>query len=121
MARNRILVVDDDVGVSFGIRDYLESHGFDLEQASSVEEAMQALGRFQPDAVILDHQLPDGTALDVLAQVQQTDTHVPAIVLTAHGSIELAVDAIKLGAQQFLTKPVDLATLLVILRRVLET
>jgi len=121
VARNRILVVDDDVGACFGIRDYLESHGFELEQASSVDEAMQAIGRFQPDAVILDHHLPDGTALDVLAQIQQTDTHVPVIVLTAYGSIELAVDAIKLGAEQFLTKPVDLATLLVILRRVLET
>ena len=121
MKPNRILIVDDDVGVRFGIRDYLESHGFELDEAATCDEAMQAIDRFQPDAVILDHRLPDGTALDMLAQLQQTETHVPVVILTAYGSIELAVDAIKLGATQFLTKPVDLATLLVILCRVLET
>ena len=64
--------------------------------------------------------LPDGTALDLLPRLKEIDSGIPLLVLTAHGSIDLAVRAIKEGAEQFLTKPLELPTLLVILQRLLQ-
>jgi DNA-binding NtrC family response regulator len=70
---------------------------------------------------VIDYLLPDGTALDILPRLKAIDPGVPLIILTGHGSIDLAVRAIKEGAEQFLTKPVDLSTLLIILERLLES
>jgi len=75
----------------------------------------------RPDAAVIDYLLPDGTALDLLPRMKAIDPGVSLIILTGHGSIDLAVRAIKEGAEQFLTKPVDLSTLLVILERSLES
>jgi DNA-binding NtrC family response regulator len=75
----------------------------------------------RPEAAVIDYLLPDGTALDLLPRLKAIDPSVSLIILTGHGSIDLAVRAIKEGAEQFLTKPVDLSTLLVILERSLES
>ncbi|MFI5178376.1 MAG: sigma-54-dependent transcriptional regulator [Vicinamibacterales bacterium] len=72
------------------------------------------------DLVLLDYALPDGTALDLLRQLKLKGIEVPVVVLTGHGSIELAVTAIKEGAEQFLTKPIELASLAVVVDRVIE-
>jgi DNA-binding NtrC family response regulator len=75
----------------------------------------------RPDVAVMDYLLPDGTALDLLPRLKTIDPGVSLIILTGHGSIDLAVRAIKEGAEQFLTKPVDLSTLLIILERSLES
>jgi DNA-binding NtrC family response regulator len=72
------------------------------------------------DLVTLDYSLPDGNALELLPKLKAIDPRVPIILLTGHASIELAVRAIQLGAEQFLVKPVDLQALLVVLERALE-
>jgi DNA-binding NtrC family response regulator len=74
----------------------------------------------RPDAAIVDYMLPDGHALDLLPRLRDIDPTVPLILLTAHGSIDLAIRAVKEGAEHFLTKPVELSALLAILRRTLE-
>jgi DNA-binding NtrC family response regulator len=116
----KVLLVDDEPTVRFGMRDYLESRGFAVEEASTVEEAEEVFRRFAPDAAILDYLLPDGNALQLLSIFRGIAPGVPLVVLTAHGSIDLAVRAIKEGAEHFLTKPVELQTLEVVLRRALE-
>jgi DNA-binding NtrC family response regulator len=120
MSRNKVLVVDDESGVRFGIRDFLEQHGYEIEEAESCEDAQQIFRTSRPDIVIADYMLPDGTALDLLPRLKEIDSGIPLLVLTAHGSIDLAVRAIKEGAEQFLTKPLELPTLLVILQRLLQ-
>jgi len=120
MSRDRIMVVEDEPIVRFGIRDYLESRGFDVDEAASLEQARAVYQRTRPDAVVLDYLLPDGNALDLLKELHETDPQMPVIVLTGHGSIDLAVRAIKEGAEQFLTKPVELPALAVIIDRALE-
>jgi DNA-binding NtrC family response regulator len=120
MARNRILVVDDEPGVRFGIRDFLELQGYEIEEADSCRDAQDLFRISRPDIVIADYMLPDGTALDLLPRLKEIDSEIPLLVLTAHGSIDLAVRAIKEGAEQFLTKPIELPTLQVILQRLLE-
>lgn len=119
MARNRILVIDDEPGLRFGVRDFLELHGFKIDEAESCREAQQIFRSSRPDIVIADYMLPDGTALDLLPRLKEIDADIPLLILTAHGSIDLAVRAIKEGAEQFLTKPLELPALLVILERLL--
>jgi DNA-binding NtrC family response regulator len=120
MSRNKVLVVDDESGVRFGIRDFLEQHGYEIEEADSCQDAQHIFRSSRPDIVIADYMLPDGTALDLLPRLKEIDSGIPLLVLTAHGSIDLAVRAIKEGAEQFLTKPLELPTLLVILQRLLQ-
>lgn len=120
MSRNKVLVVDDESGVRFGIRDFLEQHGYEIEEAESCQDAQHLFRTSRPDIVIADYMMPDGTALDLLPRLKEIDSGIPLLVLTAHGSIDLAVRAIKEGAEQFLTKPLELPTLLVILQRLLQ-
>ena len=120
MSRNKVLVIDDESGVRFGIRDFLEQHGYEIEEAETCQDAQQVFRNSRPDIVIADYMLPDGTALDLLPRLKEIDSGIPLLVLTAHGSIDLAVKAIKEGAEQFLTKPLELPALLVILQRLLQ-
>src|SRR5438093_3832745 len=120
MARNKVLVVDDEPGVRFGIRDFLEQQGYEIEEAESCEDAQHLFRTSRPDIVIADYMMPDGTALDLLPRLKEIDSDIPLLVLTAHGSIDLAVRAIKEGAEQFLTKPLELPNMPVILQRLLQ-
>jgi DNA-binding NtrC family response regulator len=121
VAKNRILIVDDEPAVRFGIRDFLELHGYEIDEAETCQDARHLFSNSRPDIVIADYMLPDGTALDLLPRLKEIDSEIPLLVLTAHGSIDLAVKAIKEGAEQFLTKPIEMAALQVILQRLLET
>jgi DNA-binding NtrC family response regulator len=120
MSKSRILLVDDEPGILFSVRSYLESNGFAVQVAESLAEAARALRSDLPEVVVVDHQLPDGDSFDFLRLLRESDAAVPVVVLTAHGSIDLAVRAIKEGAYNFLTKPVELVALLVTLRHALE-
>jgi DNA-binding NtrC family response regulator len=117
----KILIVDDEPGIRFGVRDFLESEGLEVEEAESVAGAEKAVREGRPDAIVLDHMLPDGTALDLLPRIREIDASIPVVVLTGHATIDLAVRAVKEGADQFLAKPVELPALLVMLRRLLES
>ena len=120
MGRNKILIVDDEPGLRFGVRDFLELQGFEIDEAESCQSAQQRFRTSRPDIVVADYLLPDGTALDLLPRLKEIDPEIPLLILTGHGSIDLAVRAIKEGAEQFLTKPLELPALLVILERILE-
>jgi DNA-binding NtrC family response regulator len=118
--RNRILVMDDEPGVRLSLRRYLEAHGFDVEEARSCREAEDAFRAMPPDAAILDHCVPDGSGVDLVPRLKELSPSAPIVVLTGHGSSELAVRAITGGAEQFLTKPIELPALQIVLERLLE-
>ncbi len=120
MSRNRILIVDDEPGVRFGIRDFLELQGYEIDEAENCREAQDLFRSSRPDVVIADYMMTDGTALDLLPRLKEINPDTPLLILTAHGSIDLAVRAIKEGAEQFLTKPLELPALAMIIRRLLE-
>ena len=120
MRKSRILIVDDDAAIRFAIGDFLSTHGYLTEQAADCRQAEEALPVFSPDALLADYMMPDGNALELLARLRAINSEIPVVILTGHGSIDLAVRAIKEGAEQFLTKPLELPTLLVVLERVLE-
>ena len=119
MLKNRVLLVDDEPGPRFGVRRFLKSHGFDVEEADDCASARVKFRSFRPDITILDFRLPDGTALDLITDFRTVDES-PVIVLTAYASIDTAVEAVKLGAEQFFTKPVELDALLVVIKRTVE-
>jgi len=120
MTRNHVLVVDDEPVIRTAMKKFLSKAGFEVREAESRSTAIAEMRKFSPDAIILDYKLPDGTALDLIPQLQAMNGSVAIIVLTAHATIDLAVAAMKHGADQFLTKPIELPTLLHVLKRTLD-
>ncbi|HET9314613.1 MAG TPA: sigma-54 dependent transcriptional regulator, partial [Vicinamibacteria bacterium] len=120
MAPRRLLVVDDDPSGRFALREYFTLRGYEVDDADSLRAAIESFQAARPDAAVLDYALPDGTALDLLPRLRALDSTVPLVVLTGHGSIDLAVQAVKEGAEHFFTKPVELATLAVVIERLLD-
>jgi DNA-binding NtrC family response regulator len=121
LPRNKILIVDDEDLVRLGVRSFLAANGFEPIEAVTCQQAEEAFQEHHPDAVLLDFRLPDGTAFELLQRLRALDPEVPVLVLTGYGSIELAVRAIKEGAENFLTKPVAMPVLLTMLTRLMES
>ena len=115
-----ILLVEDDAAVRRGVREYLMASGFEISEADTCAGAQVQFQTVRIDMAIVDYHLPDGNALHLITTFKGIDRDVPVIVLTGHGSIDLAVRTIQAGAEQFLTKPVDLASLLVVIEKCLE-
>jgi len=115
-----IVVGEDDEAIRGAISEFLESLDYEVVQAANCAGIRQAFRDCSPDAAILDYSLPDGTALDLLPHLKLSYPSVPLILLTGNGTIQLAVRAIKEGAEQFFTKPVEMAAVAVVLERVLK-
>jgi DNA-binding NtrC family response regulator len=120
MSKSKILVADDDEIILFAIRDFLEQYGYVVDEAQTCAEAGIKYRTDIYDLVILDYSLPDGNGLELLLQLKEIDSRVPVIMLTGFASIELAVKAIQQGAEQFLTKPLDLPAMLIVIERTIE-
>ena len=121
MARELVLLIEDEPSLRLATGRYLTHHDYELSEAATIAAAEMAFRARRPDIVLSDYQLPDGNGLEMLKKVRAVDKDVPFILLTGHGSIDLAVKAIKEGADQFLTKPADLPALVEIMERLLET
>jgi two-component system, NtrC family, response regulator GlrR len=106
-ARPHILVIDDEQDLCVLLSLRLEHHGFRVTTRQTSRDGIEVLEREVVDAMILDLRLQDENGLDLLAEVQNRALDLPVIVLTAHGSVESAVEAMKRGAYGFLTKPFD--------------
>ena len=120
MAATRLLLVDDDPVIRFAITNFLASKGMEICEADNVRGAREQFEASSPDAAILDFSLPDGNGLELLEYFKSVDQDLPVIVLTGQGSVELAVRAIKQGAEQFLIKPIELPALHTLLLRAME-
>jgi DNA-binding NtrC family response regulator len=120
LVRPKVLLVDDEPSVRVPIRRYLEAAGYEVQEAPTVGSGEAAFRSDRPDLAVLDFELPDGTALDLIPRLKAADPEVPLIVLTGHGSIELAVATVKLGAEHFLTKPPELQALVTLIERTLD-
>ena len=114
-----VLVVEDEATLAKNICAYLQRSGFEAKTAADAQEAFALLESFKPEALILDFNLPGPDGLEVLRRVLQADRYLKVIMLTGHGSIELAVEAMKAGAYDFLTKPVSLSKLKLLIEKAL--
>jgi DNA-binding NtrC family response regulator len=115
-----ILLVEDKESLRTMLRHALERQGHTVVEAGGQPEAVRALHERQPAVVLSDLRLPDGDGFAVLRAVKEVDADIPVIVMTAYGSIEDAVRAMKEGAMDFLAKPVDPDHLLLLIHRALE-
>src|SRR5256885_9291827 len=104
-----LLLIDDDADVLRAVGDYFERLGFEVYRETSGERGLDTFARLRPDAVLLDLHLPDVGGLEVLERLRGDGAAV--ILLTGQGDIATAVRAMQLGAEHFLTKPVDMAHL----------
>jgi DNA-binding NtrC family response regulator len=120
MSKKRIVVGEDDQAIRGALCEFLESLDYEVIPAGNCADIREVFRNSSPDAAILDYSLPDGTALDLLPNLRQSHPSVPLILLTGNGSIPLAVQAIKEGAEQFLTKPVEMSAIAVVLERALK-
>jgi DNA-binding NtrC family response regulator len=120
MPEGRILVVDDEEDIRLPLRRFLAAKGYEVLEADGTGSALETTRKHPLDAAIVDFSLPDGDGLDVLRALKAQDASLPVVLLTGHGTIDLAVKAIKEGAEQFLTKPVELPALQIVLDRALE-
>ncbi|MGR5501814.1 quorum-sensing sigma-54 dependent transcriptional regulator LuxO [Vibrio sp. DNB22_10_4] len=102
-----LLMVEDTASVAALYRSYLSPLGIDINIVGNGRDAIQSLQHRTPDLILLDLRLPDMTGMDVLDAVKQSHPDVPIIFMTAHGSIDIAVDAMQHGAQDFLIKPCE--------------
>ena len=118
--RAHILLVEDDPAIRRGVKEYLTVSGFEVSEADSCAAAQVVFQTSRVDVVVMDFHLPDGNAIQLITTFKSLERDVPIVVLTGHGSIELAVRTIQAGAEQFLTKPVDLASLTIVIEKCLE-
>ncbi len=107
----RVLVIDDEPDIRELLELTLLRMGLDTATAGTVKEGLLAIQQFQPDLCLTDMKLPDGTGFDVVRYIQRDYPQIPVAVITAFGSMEAAVEALKAGAYDFVSKPVDLAKL----------
>lgn len=119
--KNRLLIIEDDELLQRILKDRCTDHGkFDCYTASSGAEGLRIAGEVCIDIVLLDLHLPDMSGKDVLERLKEEDPYIEIVIITGHGTIELAVELIKSGAADFLTKPVEFGRLFITLQNILE-
>ncbi|MCI0416834.1 sigma-54 dependent transcriptional regulator [bacterium] len=115
-----VLLVDDEAAIRFSFTKYLTRTGFQITEAATLNDARIAVGNQRFDAVLLDLNLPDGNGLDWIQEVRSMQPDVAIVVITGIGDIPSAVEAMRRGADHFLTKPVNMSDLELFLRKSLE-
>lgn len=115
-----ILVIEDEPTLAKNIKTYLKKYDYEVRIACDGKEGLQAVESFKPDLVLLDLQLPDFNGLEILGKIKKIDSPIVVIIMTAHGQIHIAVDAIKAGAYDFLSKPLVLKELKVLLDKAIR-
>jgi two-component system, NtrC family, response regulator AtoC len=116
---DKILIIEDQPSVRFGLRKLLEDEGYRVLEAETGEQAIAVVTESAPQLMLLDLRLPDANGLDLLTRIKAIDDEAPVIILTAHGTIETAILALKNGAENFLTKPFDAESLLILIAKTL--
>jgi two-component system response regulator HydG len=115
----RVLVVDDDRTLADTLAECLGERGFDAIATASTSEAVQLLDVGHIDALVTDLRMPQHSGLDLLAMSLERDPSRPVIVMTAYSSVDSAIESVRLGAYQYLTKPFKVDALAELLQRAL--
>lgn len=116
----KLLIVDDEPNLLYSLKKSLESDDLEVLTAATAEQGISAVGKHEPDAVILDVRLPDMSGLDAFNHIHKIDARIPVIIITAFSTTETAIEAMKRGAYEYLLKPVEFDTLQATVQRALE-
>src|SRR5437868_4150667 len=106
-----LLVIDDEPSILHAFRRVFREPAFTLLTAGSAAEGIETVQRVRPDVVVLDIHLPDASGLETLGRLRSIDARIPVILITGHGTTDLAIEAMKQGAYEYLLKPLELPQL----------
>lgn len=120
MPHERILVVEDDASMGFFLSEAMRKEGYQVDVVASGEEALERIAQDLFHLVILDLKLPSMDGMEVLANIKMTKPELVVIMITAHGSKDIAIEAIRKGAYDYFTKPFDINEMRVVVKRALE-
>src|ERR1700728_3042166 len=120
VSKGKVLVVDDELDIREGLDTLLSLEGYTVELAINGAEGVRKIESRAYDLVLLDLMMPDRSGMDVLRDVRQRDRETPIFLITAYGSVEAAVDALKLGANDYFSKPWDNEKLLIEIDRMIS-
>jgi two-component system, NtrC family, response regulator AtoC len=115
----RVLIIDDEANLVSSVAYGLSIHGFESVTAATASEGLAQLREHRPQAVLLDQRLPDAAGIDIIMPIRSSDPNVAIVMISAHGDIPTAVEAVRRGAHDFVTKPFDLDDLAAVLRTAL--
>ncbi len=115
-----ILIIDDEAAQRDILTGYLKKKGFKIFSASSGKEGIEIAGRNPVDIILSDYKMPDLTGLEVLEHIKRINPEISFVILTAYGTVENAVKAMRLGAFDYISKPVDLDELDIMIERIIE-
>jgi two-component system response regulator AtoC len=116
----RVLVVDDEENIRLVLRTLLRRNGYEVEVAASAEEALERLAAFAPDVVLTDVRMPGMNGLDLIGELRRRNSPATLLVMSAYGSVELALEAMKAGAYDYIPKPFKPDEVLLTLRKAEE-
>ena len=116
----KILIIEDSESLSILYQGYLSKEGYEVNAVETGKQALEAITQSIPDILLLDLQLPDMSGMDILKHIDEQQLPCSVVIITAHGSVDIAVETMRLGAYDFLTKPFDANRLLVTIKNVVE-
>jgi two-component system nitrogen regulation response regulator GlnG len=116
-----LLLVDDEPAIQHAFQRAFRGTELALKSATTAAEAVEVVTRERPDVVVLDVRLPDATGLETYHRLRQVDARVPVILITGHGTTELAIEAMKAGAYEYLLKPLELTELRAVVDRAVQS
>jgi len=120
VAKGKVLVVDDELDIREGLETLLSLEGYKVDLAANGGEGLRKIESRAYDLVLLDLMMPDRSGMDVLRDVRERDRETPIVMITAYGSVEAAVNALKLGANDYFSKPWDNEKLLIEIERMIS-
>ncbi|MBI2960390.1 MAG: response regulator, partial [Betaproteobacteria bacterium] len=112
-----VLLIEDEATLAKNICAYLVRYDYEVRIAGTAEAGLTELDTFKPDIIVLDFNLPGMNGVEALEKIRAIDRQIKVIMITAHGSIDLAVEAMKAGAYHYITKPIALSKLRLVLEK----
>ena len=119
-SKGRIVVIDDEVNAAAALETLLKEDGYDVARAHEARTGLQLVERHDPDLVLTDLRMPGMDGIELLAKIKELRPETMVILMTAYGTVKTAVKAMKLGAEDYLGKPIDVEELEVVLQKALE-
>ena len=119
-SKGRVIVIDDEVNAAAALETLLKEDGYDVTRAHDARTGLQLLEKEEPDVVLTDLRMPGMDGIELLTRIKQIRPETMVILMTAYGTVKTAVKAMKLGAEDYLGKPIDVEELEVVLQKVLE-
>ncbi len=121
MAKPRILIIEDEKLIRWSLRQRFSKEGYTVDDSESGSQGLERLSRATYDLVMLDYKLPDMTGLDVLRRIREDDQDIVVLLMTAYSNVENAVEAMRLGAYDYVSKPFKIDALMLTVNKALET